>query len=454
MNRIPSGYSKITLVLLGVGMLCISGFYLPQQSARAQTPAPDSVSTEVEKIKKQIADRNNRLKAIEKEIAQYQGELQKVGSEKTTLQTAIQQLELERKKVQSDVSYTQNKIGATDLEIQKLDLEIQNTESHITLNRAAIAEMIRRLNEVDHTSFIETLLTTKNMSELWSAVDTLAQLRDAMSTKVQDLGELHTVLTEKVGEHQDKRSSLVALKDQFTGQQKVLEVNKIEKNQLLTQTKSKEANYQALLTQKKAAKEQFERELSELETKLQFTLDPKTIPANASGVLAWPVTPVVLTQRFGNTAFAQSGAYGGQGHNGIDFGIPTGTTIKAALSGSITGVGNTDVGGCSSYGKWALVRHDNGLSTLYAHLSVIQVSVGQRVATGETIGFSGSTGYATGPHLHFSVFASAGVSIKNLGEWYRQNGRAPTTACALAGVSIPVAAFSAYLDPTQYLPGR
>ena len=76
-------------------------------------------------------------------------------------------------------------------------------------------------------------------------------------------------------------------------------------------------------------------------------------------------------------------------------------------------MGNTDQS-CQgvSCGKWVLIKHANNLSTLYAHLSIIKVSGGQQVETGQLVGYSGDTGYATGPHLH-GVFASEGVEIKS-----------------------------------------
>ena len=92
------------------------------------------------------------------------------------------------------------------------------------------------------------------------------------------------------------------------------------------------------------------------------------------------------------------------------------------------------------YGKWVLIRHTNGLTTLYAHLSVVSVSAGAQVATGDIIGYSGDTGYALGPHLHFTVYASKAVTFKE----YTCNSGATLT--------IPIAAFSGYLDPMLYLP--
>ena len=130
-------------------------------------------------------------------------------------------------------------------------------------------------------------------------------------------------------------------------------------------------------------------------------------------------------------------------HNGVDFGAPVGTRVLAAASGKVIGTGDTDpVCPGASYGKWVLVRHTNGLTTVYGHLSAIASYEGQDVVQGQIIAYSGSTGYATGPHLHLSVFASNGVQVTSL----------VSKACAGRVYRIPIAAANAYLDPMLYLP--
>jgi murein DD-endopeptidase MepM/ murein hydrolase activator NlpD len=113
--------------------------------------------------------------------------------------------------------------------------------------------------------------------------------------------------------------------------------------------------------------------------------------------------------------------------------------VKAALAGTVLEVNHGAVKYCQ-YGKWVLVRHGNGLTTLYAHLSEINVQKGAAVSTGQTIGRSGDSGYALGPHLHFTVYASSDVSLKQY------------TCKSGYTVTIPIAPVNAYLNPLSYLP--
>ena len=92
-------------------------------------------------------------------------------------------------------------------------------------------------------------------------------------------------------------------------------------------------------------------------------------------------------------------------HSGIDMACSTGTNIYAALAGTVTTAGWSD-----TYGNYVIVRHHSGYKTLYAHMSKINVSVGQYVTTSSIIGKVGSTGLSTGPHLHFTIYKN-GVAV-------------------------------------------
>ena len=115
-------------------------------------------------------------------------------------------------------------------------------------------------------------------------------------------------------------------------------------------------------------------------------------------VFAYPITAKWrLTSRFGKRADPFTGV--ASSHTGIDMACPTGTPIKAAMSGTVSFTGYSNV-----YGKYVIIKHIDGYQTLYGHMSRIIAKKGQTVNQGTQIGLVGSTGYSTGPHLHFSVY--------------------------------------------------
>ena len=105
----------------------------------------------------------------------------------------------------------------------------------------------------------------------------------------------------------------------------------------------------------------------------------------------------VVTSEFGSRIDPITGER--RGHTGMDLAVPTGTPIRAALSGTVTASAYNQGG----YGYYVIIDHGSGLSTLYGHCSQLLVPVGRTVEAGDVIALSGSTGRSTGPHLHFEV---------------------------------------------------
>lgn len=414
-------------------------------------------------IKAQIEDHNAQIRKIEEEIAIYQKELNVISGQKQTLESAIKSIDVSRQKILAQIQVTQTKITATNLKLDELALKITDKSQAIALDRKAVAHSLRRLQREEDTSLIERVFAADTLADGWTMADQLTSVNGALKENAEGLATDRIVLTDQHTAVEATKAELSQLRRQLAAQQGELDANKAEKQRLLNQTRQTEATYQSVIEQKRAQQRAFESALSALEDSLNVTVSPTSIPSVGSGVLAWPYTSAFaqgcvsksgalgnrfcITQYFGTTPFSTANpqVYNGSGHNGIDIGMPTGTGVLAALSGSVTGTGNTDaIPGCYSFGKWVLVKHANGISTLYAHLSSIGVSAGQSVSTGAVLGYSGMTGYATGPHLHFATYASQGLQIMTLGQF-----RGATTPCANA--RMPVAPKEAYLNPMSYL---
>jgi murein DD-endopeptidase MepM/ murein hydrolase activator NlpD len=130
-------------------------------------------------------------------------------------------------------------------------------------------------------------------------------------------------------------------------------------------------------------------------------------PPLAPGELACPVPGAVLTQPFGPSDLVGEPAMFGYAHfhTGVDLGVPMGTPIRAAEAGQVLqAAGQTnDVGMLVGYGNLVRVQANSGRVDYYGHMSAFAVQRGDVVQAGQVIGFVGSTGYSTGPHVHFEV---------------------------------------------------
>jgi murein DD-endopeptidase MepM/ murein hydrolase activator NlpD len=421
-------------------------------------------------IQSQIDAVNGQKAALDAEIAQYQKQLDALGVEHQTLQGNISTLTTSQKQLQAKISSTQKNIDAANLQLQKLALQIGDTEHAISLESAAVAASLRDIDQSDDLPLVAAVLSSDSLGDAWAAVDAEGQLSRALRSHTSDLAAAKDQLTTHQTEVSGTKQELTGLSTKLGTQNKQLTITKQSQETLLDQTKSKESTYQQLIALKRAQQAEFEETLNDLQSQLK-SVGAAAVPKSGTGVLAWPYSaafaascqgkagalknPYCVTQYFGNTAFATANAqiYNGMGHDGIDIGMPVGTPVLAAAGGTVLATGNTDIKApdgrmCYSFGKWVMLSHPNGLDTLYAHLSDnTEVSKGQAVTAGQLVGYSGMTGYATGPHLHFGVYVGSGVQIMDLGAWRGSTG----TPCTSAGAVLPVAPTDAYLNPMSYL---
>jgi murein DD-endopeptidase MepM/ murein hydrolase activator NlpD len=401
----------------------------------------------IDELKLQIEAKRLEKARIEEENKKLEAQIAETAKQAATLQGAVKSLETTQKKLENDLKVTQTKISSTELSIQKLGFEITDTQESIKTNQDAISESLRNLYESERRSLLEDLLQYKNVSQVWDGVETLKRFQETIRQRTRELGGLKDDLEEKKTENESHKVELVDYKGELSDKKVVVEQSKKAQSTLLSQTKNKESEYKKMLERNIELGKKFEQELFMFESELQFAIDKSKLPTVREGVLSWPLDNVLITQRFGKTVDSKR-LYVSGTHNGVDFRASMGTAVKSVLSGVVEGAGNTDdQAGCYSYGRWVLIKHPNGLSSLYAHLSTTRVTVGQSVSGGEIIGYSGGqpgvngSGYSTGPHLHLGLYASEGVRIQKY---------AQSNFCKQ--VDIPVASSNAYLDPLIYLP--
>ncbi len=400
----------------------------------------------IAELKDSIEDRLSEIAKLEKEIAAYNSKVAGTQAEAKTLQSAINALESQKKDLQNQISLTNLKIKSAEEEIANTASKIGESEMTIEENKKAIAKALVEIQRNgDSNIFILNFIKIGKgtFTEFLDESAKLLNFTQNIKQKINNLNGSIEDLNQNIEIYEKQKAELGDLSSDLSSKQGIVAQNQKEKDSLLKETKSEEAEYQKMIKDREAKVASLQSEISSFESQINYILNPSTLPGKNS--LIWPLDKIVITQYFGNTEFAQSGAYNGSGHNGVDFGIAVGNNVYAAAGGVVMGAGDTDAA-CknASYGKWILIKHDNGLATLYGHLSAIHVVEGQKVVVGEKIGLSGNTGYSTGPHLHFTVFASDAVKIFGPTEY-------KSKTCGTYMV-MPYAATSGYLNPMDFLP--
>lgn len=399
------------------------------------------VPSTINELQQKISSKTEELEKLTPIIKQLEKDIENTGTQKKTLGTEIKTLDLTKKKLETDIKITQTKVDTTDLKIRQLGSEISYKENEINGRVASLKEALLAIYESDEQSLAQVALSNESFSGLWNDLETLEQFSNGVNENIELVKALKKELEDRNKTQKTEKGKLLGLKDELGDQKKITEQTTKQKAQLLKETSNQEVLFQKTLKQKLALKDALEQEVRDYESTLKFILDPTAFPPRGTKVFASPLDNMRITQQFGKTS-SSARLYTTGTHNGTDFGASVGTPVKSMLSGTIIGTGNTDLT-CpgASYGRWVLIRHNNGLASLYAHLSLIKAVEGQVVNTGDVIGYSGNSGYSTGPHLHLTVFAAAGVKVESR----------PSKSCGGRSYTLPLAAFNAYLDPMDYL---
>ena len=252
----------------------------------------------IDELKNRISDRNLKIQELEREIKQYQKDLDILGGEKQTLTNELKTLDISRQKIATDIKLTQNKIDSANLQIEELSFDIEEKKEKLDKNKKAAAKTLRAINEAESNSLVEIILSNDNLSGFLDKIETLRQFQITMGDDIKRLAGLKEELEGKKNRTEEKQKELANFKNDLSDQKYALDINRKDKNALLDITKNKESNYQKLVEEKTKAREAFERELIDLESQLKIEIDPNKIPAAGSGVLAWPLDSIKITQYF------------------------------------------------------------------------------------------------------------------------------------------------------------
>ena len=400
------------------------------------------LATTADEVRGQINDINEQIKALDKEIAKYQSQLEETGQEKNTLNSAIKELTLTRSQLLAERTQIQKKINVTTLVIRELGSTIETKQESIQKSEASLKNMLYSMYQNEEESFIEKVLSKEKLEDISREYNNTLSINEDTRKHINELLGEKKELSESKDQKLDEQNKLNVLKNTLVAKETAVLNTKKEKDALLAQTKNKEATYQKILSEQIKKRDAFEKSIEQYEFQLKFILNPKLLPEKGSEVLSWPLSYVFITQLFGVTS-SSGRLYASGSHSGVDFRAPVGTEVKSMGNGVVLGTGDTDIY-CkgASFGKWVFIKYDNGLSSVFGHLSVITAQTNQKVITGDVVALSGNTGHSTGPHLHVSVYASDGVKVDTV----------PSISCSGKTFIMPIAASSSYLDPMLYLP--
>ena len=277
---------------------------------------------------------------------------------------------------------------------------------------------IRNMEENGRFSYLEVLFGASSIGEFLSLIDDIGdimksdkELEDSYLAAVSDLKAVKAEYEAAQKDLKDKKAELESLSAQLlkdiseasaviSALQSDINANADVLAELAAQDKALQSKINAKV------KELNEQQKKEQQQQQQQGSGGNTTPVTPSGsgkLSVWPSYTTYITSVQGNRVHPVTGQYGT--HGGTDIGASYGSAIYASGSGTVVTAYN-DSGYNGGYGNYVIIDHGGGVQTLYAHMSVCAVSVGQSVSAGQVIGYVGSTGRVTGAHLHFEVWAN------------------------------------------------
>ena len=391
------------LAILTLLTLAAAGSVRPAYAAKtaAELEEEQRKAAQIAALEQKKKEQQEKLKDLEKQIAEAKAKKEDVMVTKNLLDQRNQLL-LEQ------IDDTQNQIDDAAAQIARYELLEQEQYE-------LFCQQVRSEEERGSLSYLSVLFKATSMADLLNRMEFVNEVAEYNKTLIAAMKETRENIKAEKTEMEAKEAQLGEQQDELQG--KLDETTKLM-NEYAADQRELEKLYAAEEEAGKAIVAEINRLMAESD-----------VVPSAEGFI-WPVTTSrKISSPQGNRVSPGNGI-GSSNHKGVDIcNVSYSSKIYATKSGKvlIASMPYSDPdGGKSGYGNYVVIDHGGGMSTLYAHMSIVKVSVGQYVSQGDVIGVTGNTGASTGPHLHYEVHSTTMV-----------NGRAVTV----------------YENPLNYLPG-
>ena len=336
-------------------------------------------------LDQQIQDKKSKITVKETEIGTLEGQISELDGDISTIESKISDVESE--------------IQSSEESIEKTNADIEEKQRLLNNEMENQAETIRTIYEsFRYSSPIRMIIGSSTLSQLINYNSYLEALENKIESTIDEINTIKKDLESEKEKLEKQKIEQESLKEQQKAYKRGLEEEKGTKDNLLN---NKEYEKQSLEQQIAEAKEMQSQVEAQIAAAIAASRQGSGISAKDKGVsevgFMWPADGET-TCFFGESTPFQSA------HSGHDIANVSGTPIYAAASGTVTTVAAMQIDGhYYGYGNYIIIGHNSRFSSLYGHLSSFAVSAGAEVTRGQVIGYMGSTGWSTGPHLHFEI---------------------------------------------------
>lgn len=369
-------------------------------------------ATPVLAVQRQDVDAaKSEANSLEKEKKKVEATLKNLESLKNDVAAYVRQLDESLEQLDQELEELEEKIADKEADIETAQEELTEAKAVEADQYAAMKLRIKYTYERGDTSFVDLLLQSKDMGQLLNRAEYIQKIYEYDKQKLDEYAQTKEEISVHEKTLETEREELLALQEETEARQSSVKT-------LLEEKSSELAAYDAQISAAEGQISEYETSIREQESKIQQMEaeikrqeEEARKAAEAAGQkyntvslgnisFIWPCpSSSRISSAFGDRTSPTEGT--STDHKGIDISAQTGASILAAASGTV-------VIATYSYsaGNYIMINHGGGIYTVYMHCSQLLASEGQEVAQGETIARVGSTGYSTGPHLHFGIRAN------------------------------------------------
>ena len=385
-------------LLLLVSALPVSVF--AASSAEIQKEL-DSLKAENKEIQRQIDGIQSQYDAAYSDMADAVAQKEAIDQEITLLNSKIETTNAQIAAYSQLIADTQDELDSADEALRALSYEHR--------------ERIRVMEEQGNLTYWQVIFQANSFTDLLDRITMVEEINAADRRRIEQMRIASDIVTATQMNLETEKQDLEAVRIQLAEDEALLAQRREASDKLLVELEKKAEEFQILLAESEVLQEELMQEIAAKEAELKeakydeelkrLAMQGENPPSNATWIT--PVTGARLTSPFGQRLHPVLKVY--RMHNGIDLAIAQGTPIYATRAGKVTRTAY-QAGGAGNY---VSINHLDGFASIYMHMTHYVVKEGQTVSAGQLIGYVGSTGISTGPHLHFGV-SYAGTYVNPL----------------------------------------